>query len=66
MPVFSLLFVGSTKKHEIGSLFCAACDPHAGIHTGCGVTHSEKVPHQTGDIEEFEVVTVCDGCGQPQ
>jgi hypothetical protein len=45
MPVFKTLFTGGTKEHEIGSGFCAACDPPAEIHTGCGVTHNEKVPH---------------------
>ena len=66
MPVFKTLFAGSTKEHEIGSLFCAACDPPAEEHTGCGVTHNEKVPHKMGQAEDCDVVSVCDGCGEPQ
>jgi len=66
MRVFKTLFAGSAKEHEIGSLFCAACYPHAEKHTGCGVTHNERVPHKTGYAEDCDIVSVCDGCGAPQ
>ena len=66
MPVFKTLFAGSTKEHEIGSLFCAACDPPGGGAYRVRCHPQREGPAQMGQAEDCDVVSVCDGCGEPQ
>jgi hypothetical protein len=65
MPVFKL-FAESTKEHQVGSIFCAACNPGANYHRKCplgsGIIHHETFTEKSSVSPDY-VVTWRDATG---
>jgi hypothetical protein len=59
MPVFKL-FAESMKEHQVGSIFCAACNPGANYHRECplgsGIMHHETFTEKSSVSPDYGVV----------